>query len=148
MRLQQPLEKPWRATVTLARLQQKLKMTTAKDLTKRYFSAERSMKKPKMTYYVDGLNHTIRMVVARHRENVPRRVLTFEGLCHFERSKDDAHRARMEQISTVMSTPTTNPRGLPHPTRIHLFQETPRAGRTPNPVLSPTPRTSVDVMDE
>ena len=51
-----------------------------------------------MTYYVDGLNETIRMVVARQRENVPWQDLTFEGLCHFSRSEDDAHRVLMEQI--------------------------------------------------
>ena len=60
-----------------------------------------------MTYYVDGLNDNIRMVVDRHRENIPRWDLTFEGLCHFDRSEDDAQRALMEQIVNVMSTPAT-----------------------------------------
>ena len=49
----------------------------------------------KMTNYGDGLNETIRMVVARHRKNVSLRDLTFEGLSHLARSEDDAHRARM-----------------------------------------------------
>ena len=93
----------------------------------------------KMTYYVDGLNNTIRMVVAQYRENVPRRDLTFEGLCHFARSEDDAHRARMEQIVKVMATAPTKSRGLPRPTSTFLIQDKPRTERTP--------RTNVHPMD-
>ena len=101
-----------------------------------------------MTYYVEGLNDTIRMVVARDRENVQQQELTIEGLCHFARSEDDIHRARMEQIAKVMATPKNKPREIPRPTPIQLFQETPRTRCTPNPVVSPTPRMRVHLMDE
>ena len=56
----------------------------------------------KMTLYVDGLSDTIRMIVARYRESVHRRDLTFESLCHFAKSEDEAYRARLKR-----PTPTT-----------------------------------------
>ena len=102
----------------------------------------------KMTYYVNGLNDIIRMVVARHRENVPRPDLTFEGFSRISRFEDDAHRARMEHISKEMAIPETKPRRILRPTSTYLIQDTPRTERTPNLMLSPTPRTTVHLMDE
>ena len=63
----------------------------------------------KMTLYVDGLAPTIRTVVARHRESVNRREMTFEGLAHFARSEDEVVRARA-QLSSSTQIPTPRPR--------------------------------------
>jgi len=69
----------------------------------------------KMTYYIDGLSDTIRMVVARYRESIPRRELTFESLCHFARSEDDAHRARYQQLIKAGTINVPRPRSLLKP---------------------------------
>lgn len=44
----------------------------------------------KMTMFIDGLSKTIQAMVARRRESVPRRYLTFEDLLHFSRSEYEA----------------------------------------------------------
>ena len=101
-----------------------------------------------MTYNVYDLNEKIRMVVYRHLENLPRRDRTFEGLCLFVRYEDDVHRARTEHISKLMATPDTKSWGLPRPTSTYLIQNTPWTEHTPKPMVSPTPRTTVHLMDE
>lgn len=63
-----------------------------------------------MTLYVDGLSKPIRTVVARYRESVPRREMTFADLIHFAPSEDKAFRALARQ-SRSYSNNSTPPRG-------------------------------------
>lgn len=51
-------------------------------------------KDEKIIFYMDCLLETIRTVVASYRERVHLLELTFEGLVHFAKFEDEAHRAR------------------------------------------------------
>lgn len=53
----------------------------------------------KITLYVYGLSRTSHMVVSHHRENVHIRDLTFESLCQFAKSEDEAYRAPLHNIT-------------------------------------------------
>ena len=73
----------------------------------------------KMMLYVDGLSDTIRMPVARFRESIPRKELTFEDLCQFANAEDTTNRARMAQLKPItqprVGLERTVPRSIPRP---------------------------------
>ena len=49
-----------------------------------------------MTIFIDGLDPSIRTLVARHREQRPRHELTYQELAQFARDEGDAYRARRQ----------------------------------------------------
>lgn len=49
--------------------------------------------------YIDGLSHTIRMVVTRYHESVQSGQLTFKSLAYFAKSEDETYRAQIRQIA-------------------------------------------------
>ena len=66
----------------------------------------------KMTLYVDGLLPTLRTVVARYRESVHRRSMTFRALVNYAHHEDEAVRGRVLAMTkrSRQSTPATLPR--------------------------------------
>ena len=53
-----------------------------------------------MTIFIDGLDPSIRTLVARHREQRPRHELSYQELAQFARDGGDAYRARTEAQTT------------------------------------------------
>lgn len=71
-----------------------------------------------MPLYIDGLSDIIRTVVARFRETMHRREITFKIMVHFAKSKNDAYRARVRHLSkdrVNVSANVASSRSLPLP---------------------------------
>ena len=100
----------------------------------------------KMTLYVDGLSETIRMVVARYRETIHRRDLTFEELCHYAKSEDDAYRARFKHVASILPSGSNRTRTRNAGGQLNLMQG--GADEDPNQGTDVQPTTADDSEDQ
>lgn len=55
-----------------------------------------------ITLWLDGVSNTITLIVARYRESIPRRQLTFESFCPFAKSEYEFYRAQVHQITATL----------------------------------------------
>lgn len=60
----------------------------------------------KITVFIDGLNDSVRTVVARFRDNEPRYQMTYERLVQYAKDEGDSYRARLGIRQQTTRTPT------------------------------------------
>ena len=61
----------------------------------------------KMTFFVNGLMDSIRSIVARFRESMPRGELTYTDLVSYAQDEGDAHRARFSGLRILRTSKST-----------------------------------------
>lgn len=87
-----------------------------------------------MTIFIDGLNPTIRTLVARYREQQGRHELTFQQLVQYARDEGEAYRARLQTGTpaprNVLAAPATNTRTGGRPRQALLLSPAPSSARS------------------
>ena len=63
----------------------------------------------KMTFFVNGLMESIRSIVARFRESIPRSELSYTELVSYAQDEGDAHRARFSGLRVLRSSKHSPP---------------------------------------
>ena len=80
-----------------------------------------------MTIFIDGLNPSIRTLVARYREQQSRHDLTFQQLVQYARDEGEAYRARLQNATpaprNILATPAATNRNGGRPRQALLLSQ-------------------------